>query len=362
VRHTPATAETPAATSARAPVQNRGVLGEFELIERLRELISGAAPSESGGRARVTVGSGDDAAVTIPDGATVTSVDALVDGVHFRRETWPVRSIGWKALAAALSDLAAMGAEPGEAYVQLVLPADLPDADSLELGAGLAAAAREYGIVVLGGDVSRGAVLTLAVTAVGHAGAAEELVTRGGAVAGDVIALTGELGGAAAGLILLDRPELSAAVSEAVAERLRRRQLEPTPRLAAGRALASAGARAMIDLSDGLGADAGHIAAASGACLAVDLEQVPVQDGVVQVAQAAGADALDLATAAGEDYELLCALPAARVEKATGAVAATGTTLTVVGEVLPAMPERQAVSLRDSKGERPARGFDQLTR
>jgi thiamine-monophosphate kinase len=335
-------------------------LGEFELIDRLRELVGGGSPAESGERAEVVVGSGDDAAVTVPRGATVTSVDALVDGVHFRRETWPARSIGWKALAAALSDLAAMGATPGEAYVQLVLPADLPDAEALELGTGLAAAAHGHGVSVLGGDVSRGAVLTLAVTAVGHVASAEDVVTRGGAAAGDLLAVTGELGGAAAGLLLLDRPELSAAVPEAMAERLRRRQLEPAARIAAGRALAGAGARAMIDLSDGLGADAGHVAAASGVRLAIDLERLPVQDGVAQVAEVASVEEIDLAAAAGEDYELLCALPAERIDEATDAVASIGTILTAIGEVRTASPEGAGVSLRDSKGERSPRGFDQL--
>jgi thiamine-monophosphate kinase len=202
--------------------------------------------------------------------------------------------------------------------------------------------------------------LTLAVTAVGHVASAEDVVTRSGAAAGDLLAVTGELGGAAAGLLLLDRPELSAAVPEGMGERLRLRQLEPAARIAAGRALAGAGARAMIDLSDGLGADAGHVAAASGVLLAIDLERLPVQDGVAQVANAASVDEVDLAAAAGEDYELLCALPPERIDEATDAVAATGTILTPIGEVEPATPSGAGVSLRDSKGERSPRGFDQL--
>src|SRR5215208_415805 len=106
-------------------------LGEFELIERLRELIGAAEADRSGDGARVVTGPGDDAAVTVPGGATVTTVDAVVEGVHFHRGTWPPRSIGWKALATALSDIAAMGAEPGEAYVQVMLPGDLSDDDRL---------------------------------------------------------------------------------------------------------------------------------------------------------------------------------------------------------------------------------------
>src|SRR5437763_14356248 len=121
-------------------------LGEFELIARLTETVEQA---RGGGSAswgsRVLLGSGDDAAVTLPGGATATSVDAFVEGVHFSRATAPLRSIGRKAISAALSDLAAMGAEPGEAYVQLGVPEDLDDAGCVEVGEGLAAAAAEHG-------------------------------------------------------------------------------------------------------------------------------------------------------------------------------------------------------------------------
>src|SRR6476620_377442 len=124
-------------------------LGEFDLIARLVELVedAGAAPERGG---RIVIGSGDDAAVTDPPGVTATSVDALVDGVHFRRETASLESVGHKALAAALSDLAAMGAAPGEAYVQLGVPDDLDEAGCLELGEGLAQVAAEHDVAVLG--------------------------------------------------------------------------------------------------------------------------------------------------------------------------------------------------------------------
>ena len=254
--------------------------------------------------------------------------------------------MGRKALAAALSDLAAMGAAPGEAYVQLGVPDDLDEAGCLELGEGLAQVAAEHDVAVLGGDVTRAPALWLAITVVGHAGSADELVRRAGARPGDVLAVTGELGGAAAGLLVLDRPELEAAVGAEVADALRRRQLEPRPRLGAGRALAAAGASAMIDVSDGLGGDAGHIAAASGVRLVIELERLPVQAGVGEVAAAAGVDADELATGRGEDYELLVTLPPERVDEASAAVAATGSALTPIGAVergegvRPARPRR----------------------
>ncbi len=175
-------------------------MGEFELLARVRERLPPP------GR-QVRLGSGDDAAIVVPGGATVTSVDALIDGVHFRRDWTSLAQIGRKALAVALSDLAAMGAEPGEAYVVLGVPTDLDEDGCLELLDGLAALAAETGTALAGGDVTRAPALTLAITVVGHAGSTGELVTRGGARPGDVLAVTGELGGAAAGLLLLERSD-----------------------------------------------------------------------------------------------------------------------------------------------------------
>ena len=289
--------------------------GEFELIDLLRERI--AAAGAATGSEHVVLGSGDDAAVTT-DG-TAISVDAIVDGVHFRRQTFPLRAIGAKALAAALSDLAAMGAGPGEAYLQLGVPADLSDDDAAELADGLGAVAAQAGVVIAGGDVTAAPVLFLCVTAVGRAAGPEQLVTRAGAQPGDALLVTGPLGGAAAGLLLLERPELADAVDGATADALRARQLEPPLRLATGIALAAAGARAMIDISDGLAGDAGHLAAAGGVRAVIDTERVPVQAGAREVAAAAGEDPDLIALQGGEDYELLAALPPDAVEAALDA-------------------------------------------
>ena len=155
----------------------------------------------------------------------------------------PAPSIGRKALAAALSDLAAMGSEPGEAYVALGIPEDFDEAACLELYDGIAAMAADTGTAVLGGDLTRAPVLMLAVTVVGHAASPETVVGRDGASPGEAVAVTGELGGAAAGLLLLERPELRRSLDGGVADALVRRQLEPGPRIAAGSALASAGLR-----------------------------------------------------------------------------------------------------------------------
>jgi thiamine-monophosphate kinase len=326
-------------------------MGEFELLAKVRERLPSTGP-------RVRLGSGDDAAVTVPGGATATSVDALVEGVHFRRGQADLATIGRKALSTALSDLAAMGAEAGEAYVVLGVPPDLGEEECLELTEGIVAVAAETGTAVAGGDVTRAPVLMLTVTAVGHAAKAEDLIGRDGARPGDLVVLTGEIGGAVAGLLLLERPELSSAVGAATAERLRRRQLDPTPRLGAGRALAAAGARAMIDLSDGLGADAGHLAECSRVRVRVDAGALPLANGLAEVAAAAGLDPLELATSGGEDYELLAALPPERLGDASIAIGeAAEATLTPVGEIVAGA----GVEIRLPGGGRlPVGGYDQL--
>jgi thiamine-monophosphate kinase len=340
-------------------------MGEFELLALLRGRLPAAGP-------RVRLGSGDDAAIAVPGGATATSVDALVEGVHFRRETATLRQIGRKAIAAALSDLAAMGAEPGEAYVVLGAPEDLGEPELLELGEGLAAVAAATGTTIAGGDLTRSPVLSLAVTVVGHAERPEDFVTRAGARPGDALVVTGDLGGAAAGLLLLeddgpaasalrDAERASTSIDAATLDALRARQLDPTPRLAAGQALAAGGATAMIDLSDGLAGDANHVAAASDALLVIEAEALPIAPGVAAVAAAASRDALELAVAGGEDYELLAALPPERLDAAREALATSGVALTEIGRV-EAVGDAgpRALIRRPGGGAAPSRGFDQL--
>ena len=331
---------------------------EFDLIGAIRERLGATALPRSG---EIAIGIGDDAAVTTgPGWARAVTVDATVDGVSFRRSWCPPRSIGRKALGSALSDLAAMGAEATEAYVWLGMPEDLPRDECLEICDGIAGLAEAERVAVLGGDLTRSPVLSLCVTAIGRASSAEAMIGRAGADVGDAICITGPLGGAAAGLMLLDHPELAEHVSDEVRDQVVARQLEPAPRLAAGRALAACGAGAMIDVSDGLGADAEHLAAASGVGIEIDLGAVPVGEGVEEVAAAAGRDPLDLVAAGGEDYELLCAVPRAAIDACTDAVRDAGADLHEIGRAGQSVGGGRVLLRLPGGRSAPASGHDHL--
>ena len=262
------------------------------------------------GRPRVLRGPGDDAAVVAADPIAVTSVDAMVEGVHFNLETHSHADAGHRAMAAALSDLAAMGARPGEAYVALALPESTRRADALALVEAMEALARRKAVTIAGGDVTTGPVLMVSVTVTGWAASERELAYRDGAGIGDAVGVTGALGGSSAGLLLLraDGAGLDAPTHDALVSRHRR----PEPLIELGRSLAAGGASAMIDVSDGVATDAGHLARRSGLAIEIGLARLPLDSGVEAVARSAGRDAADLAASGGEDFELLvCAPPEA---------------------------------------------------
>jgi len=294
---------------------------ELELIAAIERLTG-----ERG--ERVAVRLGDDAAVVRAKAVAVGSIDAIADGVHFELSTHSPADVGWKALATALSDLAAMGAEAGEAYVALALPRGFDTAAAIELARGVEELAATCGVTLAGGDVVRAGALVVTVSVTGWADDESELVRRDGARAADAVGVTGSLGAAAAGLLLLQGADAS--VPPAAREELLRRHRRPVPRLAAGRALAAAGATAMIDLSDGLATDARHLADRSGVALRIELERLPLATGMAEVAAAGGRDALELAVGGGDDYELLFTAPEGR---RAGIEAAAGLPVAWIGSV-----------------------------
>ena len=318
-------------------------LGEFGLIRRLASAI-GAGPEE------LIVGVGDDAAVwRLGDRAVIATTDTLVEGVHFLADA-PWRDIGWKSLAVNVSDIAAMGGRPLFALVTLALPPQTDVAAIDDLYAGLNDCARRYVVTIAGGDIVRAPQVSVTVALLGEAqqrDGAPLLLRRDAARAGDVIAVTGTLGDAAAGLRRL---------REGVppADPLARGHLHPEPPLAVGQRAAAAGVRCGIDVSDGLLQDVGHICEMSHAGAVIRAPDVPLS---AQLLAAYPGDALALACSGGEDYQLVLAGSRDIIERLQSSV---DTRLTIIGEITPgAGPPR----LLDTSGQElslASAGWDQL--
>lgn len=308
---------------------------EFDRIRAVTDALGAAAQ-----------GLGDDCAIIVPSPMPLAvSVDASVDGVHFRREWLKFEEIGWRATAAALSDLAAMAADPIGCLVALVTPLDLETAQIADLMRGAGEAAGAAGAAILGGDMTRGRELVVSVTVMGRAG---RPVWRDGARPGHGVWVTGALGGARAALEAWRAHRTPGTEARWAFAR-------PVPRIAAGRWLADHGATALIDLSDGLAGDAGHIAAASAVRLDIDLDRLPLHSGVAAEAKALGEAPEIFAARGGEDYELLVTLPAAFGEAdAARCLADAGVPLTHIGTVV------EGSGLRLRLGDAPVtiKGFD----
>jgi len=258
-------------------------------------------------RPGVRIGIGDDAAVLDGDPAIVLAHDMLVEDVHFRWRTASPRDVGHKALAVNLSDMAAMGAAPVAVLVGLGLPRGGEATDRVAgIYAGMEALAAEWGCTIAGGDVTAAAETVLGVTVVGRMSAGVAPALRSGARPGDVLWVTGPLGASVAGLHLLEDPALP---RPPAADDLCAAHLRPRPRIREGAALAAAGVHAMLDCSDGLAIDARRLALASGARVVLELERVPVADGVAAVARALDEPPDAFAATGGEDYELIVAAP-----------------------------------------------------
>lgn len=275
-------------------------VGEFGLITRLLARL-GAGDG-------VVVGPGDDCAVL--DGGLLATADLLLEGRHFDLALSSPRDVGYKALAVNVSDIAAMGGRPRFALVSLGAPA-ATRIDVLEsIYDGLAEASKEFAVVIVGGDTVASDALVISVAAIGDADGVDP-VRRDGARPGDALCVTGSLGGAAAGLMLL-RAAPTDPAARGLLERfpdLARAHQRGRARVGEGRAAARAGAHAMIDISDGLAQDVDHVCAASAVGCVIDADLVPLADGVRETAAWLGQDATSFALRGGDDYELAIAMP-----------------------------------------------------
>jgi thiamine-monophosphate kinase len=338
-------------TPNRAPPVIVSELGERRLLARIRERLAAASQRDG-----LVIGIGDDAAIVAParNRLTVLTTDAQIEGVHFERAFSSPEDIGHRALAVNLSDLAAMGAEPRWALLSLALPDTTEIAEVDGIVSGVARTAARYSVGVIGGNLTRSpGPLMVDITAVGETRPRRPL-TRSGGRPGDNLFVSGNVGGAAAGLEMLRSTRESQACID--------RYLRPVPRVRLGAAVAQArAARAAMDLSDGLADAVVQLAAASGCGFEIDAALLPIDRDARQWWEAAGTDPVWAALSGGDDYELLFATPrawAGRLRHARSRVA--DPPLTRIG-VLTKDPATR-VLLRNGAREELPEGFEHWPR
>jgi thiamine-monophosphate kinase len=311
-------------------------IGEFGLVERFKERIGSPPAGE--------IWSGDDTAVVTAADRVLFTTDVLVEHVDFDLAYASGEDIGWKALAVNVSDIAAMGGAALSAVATLCTPpqTELRLADGIVDG--LLAAAYRYGVDIVGGDVSEARSLSVSVALLGRAPESGP-VLRSGAKPGDLLAVTGSLGGAAGGLKALRTGLVGMGL-----EPLIWRQLRPNARQEEGIELARAGATAMIDISDGLAADLAHLIVSSACGCEVDSGAVPIDPGLARLVELdSEVDPRALAVSGGEDFELLVALPPTELDAAREALSGLGTSFTVIGQVTEGPPTLDGRSLEEWK-------------
>jgi thiamine-monophosphate kinase len=326
-------------------------VGEFGLIDRLHDALGDDSPDA------LAQGIGDDAAVyRIGNGRVhVVTTDALVEGVHFDRTFAPLGTLGFKAIAVNVSDVAAMNAEPQYATVAIGLPNNMSVEATETLYDGMALACRQYGLAIIGGDVAASERLFISVTVVGEADE-DAIIYRRGAQPGDFLCVTGDLGSAAAGLKIL------LAEKEAFAERVSpteedlaskqpdlgawsyvvQRHLAPSARLDRVRQWREAGVRprALIDISDGLASEVHHLCKAGGVGARIEAALLPIHAQTFKAAERFEDDPATYALYGGEDYELLFAIPEAAAKRLPGdSFAVVGAVTEATGEVVLALPD-----------------------
>jgi thiamine-monophosphate kinase len=300
-------------------------IGEFGLIEILNRMVEESRDLRHPAWKNLKAGIGDDAAAWNNSGvSTLITTDCLVQDVHFKPGQIAWRDLGWKALSVNLSDIAAMGGTAEYAVVTLGLPAKTTVESIAELYKGILEAANEFGAVIAGGDITSSKTIFISVTVTGSAG--EHILRRSAARPGDLVAVTGYPGSAAAGMKLIDS---GTAAGDAP---LKQAFLRPVPRLKEGKIILDEGGICAIDISDGLVADMGHICQASRVSARIDIEHIPVHPTARRVFPA---EALDMALGGGEDYELLFTASADVIEKVRAKISIPVTT---IGEITTGQP------------------------
>jgi len=330
-------------------------LGEFGLIDLLAKMAYDAQDKAAGAWQQLILGIGDDAAAWHGnDSIQLATVDYLIQDVHFTPDITSWEELGWRALAANLSDIAAMGGLPQYALVSLSLPGHTEVEDVTALYQGMIALAQRFEVAIVGGDTSSAPLLAINITILGSTkGQDKHILTRSAAKLREQVAVTGFLGGSAAGLEVLTR-HLSFE-SEAAAS-LKQAFLQPEPRVAEGQVLVEHGVKAAIDVSDGLISDLNHICKASQVSARIEIDRVPVQPAVKANF---GDRALELALSGGEDYELLFTASAGVIDKVK---AAASCPITVIGEIT--TDKVGEITLVDGKGNpvnMPKTGWEHFT-
>lgn len=317
-------------------------IGQFGLIDKIAELIEESRRPEAESWQNLRTGVGDDCAVWQGQRTCYLSkVDSQVQGVHFTLDIISWRDLGWKALAVNLSDIAAMGGRPLYALVSLGLPLETEVEDVMSLYQGLLDLAGRSGTAVIGGHVSASSNLYIDIQITGcTAGPDGRVLDRSAAQPGDLIAVTGWLGSAAAGLKTL---QANISLEPSSASYLKQAFSHPEPRLAEGRLLLESGVKCAIDISDGLMADLAHICRSSGAAAEIRTGKLPVRP---EVQAAFGEKALELALSGGEDYQLLFTASRAVMETVQKACSYP---VTIIGEIQAGNPGR--VLIIDNSGK-----------
>jgi len=310
-------------------------LGEFGLIDLLAKMVGGGQDEH------LLIGIGDDAAAWQGDASIqLATVDSFIQDVHFPSGLASWNELGWKAMAVNLSDIAAMGGLPRYALVSLALPDNTEVDDVTTLYTGMLELAKQFGVAIIGGDISRAPLVVITIAVLGSTkDQSKRILTRSTARQGELVAVTGYLGAAAAGLEMLTKglkfdPQATACFRQAF--------LHPYPRIAEGQLLVNQGVKTAIDLSDGLISDLNQICKASQVSARVEIERVPIEP---RVKAEFGDRALELALSGGEDYELLFTARAEVIDRVKRKAVSP---ITVIGDIVAG---NKGVTVVDSQGK-----------